>query len=199
MSAALNSEAGGHVGMQSTPDRQTPVSGQEQGCVRRGVSSRTRKQTMTTSLTGGQRGMAQPPKKAKTRKSRGVKSSKPLDQEGLSPARYRMLAEEERPPVSSPLLHPNRKVFNFRLTRLSLRTQTKRVMGAYNHKSDQFALSPMTPPQGLPTPGGITTRVTDNPVLAQDPSPVLDSARSNRSTRSTPVISRRGQLLILSR
>ena len=42
-------------------------------------------------------------------------------------------------------------------------------------KSDKFALSPMTPPQGLSTPGGITTTVTNNPVLAQDPSPVLDS------------------------
>ncbi len=49
-------------------------------------------------------------------------------------------------------------------------------------KSDQFVLSPVTPPKGLSTPGGITTMVTDNPVLAQDPSPVLDNARPSSST-----------------
>ena len=49
-------------------------------------------------------------------------------------------------------------------------------------KSDQFALSPVTPPQGLSTPGDITTTVTDNPVLTQDSSPVLDNARLSSST-----------------
>ncbi len=40
----------------------------------------------------------------------------------------------------------------------------------------------MTPPQGLSTPGGITTTVTDNPVLAQDSSPVHDNTRPSSST-----------------
>ncbi len=38
------------------------------------------------------------------------------------------------------------------------------------------------PPQGTSTPGDVTTTVTENPVLAQDPSPVLDSARPSSST-----------------
>ncbi len=49
-------------------------------------------------------------------------------------------------------------------------------------KSDQFALSPVTPPQRTSTPGDVTTTVTDNPVLTQDPSPVPDSARPSSST-----------------
>ncbi len=53
MSASLNSKAGGGAGMQSAPDRQAPVSGQEQNHVRKGVSPRTRKQTVTTYLTAG--------------------------------------------------------------------------------------------------------------------------------------------------
>ncbi len=45
ISKSLNSEAGNCAGMQSTPDRQTPVSGQEPGHVGGSVSSRTRRQT----------------------------------------------------------------------------------------------------------------------------------------------------------
>ncbi len=51
MSASLNSGAGPSVGVQSTSDRQTPVSGQERERVKRGGSLRTRKQTTTYSLT----------------------------------------------------------------------------------------------------------------------------------------------------
>ncbi len=43
MSASLNSEAGTSVGVQSTSDHRAPVSGQEQSCAKRGVSSRTQK------------------------------------------------------------------------------------------------------------------------------------------------------------
>ncbi len=71
MSASLNSEAGTSVGVQSTSDCQAPVSGEEQNRVKGGVSSRT----MTQSLIGGHRGLAQKPWKVKTRKSRGVKTS----------------------------------------------------------------------------------------------------------------------------
>ncbi len=40
----------------------------------------------------------------------------------------------------------------------------------------------MIPPQGTSTPGEVTTTVTDNPVLAQDPSPMPNSARPSSST-----------------
>ncbi len=115
--------------------------------------------------------------------------SKPLDQEGLSLARYRVLVEGEEPSVSSLILHSNRNVFNFWVALLSLRTWKRRVRKARfrlhspkEGKSDQFALYMVTPPQGLSTPGDITTTVTDNPVLTQDPPPVLDSARPSSST-----------------
>ncbi len=49
-------------------------------------------------------------------------------------------------------------------------------------KSDQFALSPVTPPQGTHTPGDVTIVVTDTPVSAQDPSPMPDNARASSST-----------------
>ncbi len=75
MSTYLNSEARRGVGVQSTPDSQAPVSGQEQSHTKGGVLSRTRKQTMTTSLTAGHRRMAQKLKKAKAQKSRGVSGS----------------------------------------------------------------------------------------------------------------------------
>ncbi len=76
LSESLNSEAGTGAGMQSTPDRQASVSGQEQGSVGGSVSSHTCKQmTKTYALTAGQRGMAQRMKKAKSQKSRGVKAS----------------------------------------------------------------------------------------------------------------------------
>ncbi len=69
MCASLNSEAGRDAGVQSTPDREVPISEQEQDRVGRSVSSHTRKKTTTTYLTAGHRGMAQKPKKAKARKS----------------------------------------------------------------------------------------------------------------------------------
>ena len=75
MSASLNSGAGMSVGVQSTSDHKAPVSGREQGRTKGSVSSRTRKQTTTTYLTAGQRGLAQKPRKAKTRKAKGVKTS----------------------------------------------------------------------------------------------------------------------------
>ncbi len=43
MSASLNSGAGMSIGVQSTSDHQTPVSGQERERAKGGVSSRTQK------------------------------------------------------------------------------------------------------------------------------------------------------------
>ncbi len=40
----------------------------------------------------------------------------------------------------------------------------------------------MIPPQGISTPGDVTTLVTDTPVLVQDPSPIPDNARLSSST-----------------
>ncbi len=74
MSESPNSEAEREYDLQSTSDRQASVSGQKQGHGSGAVSSHTRKKT-TYSLTDGQRGMAQKPKKAKSRKPRGIKTS----------------------------------------------------------------------------------------------------------------------------
>ncbi len=128
MSASLNSGAGTSVGVQSTSDCQTPVSGQERERVKRGVSSRTRKQTTTYSLTTHQQELAQKPRKAKSRKSKGVKASglggaKPGSVPGAGRGRGSVR------PFSR--LHSNWKVFDFWITPLSLRTQTKRVREAH--------------------------------------------------------------------
>ncbi len=58
MSASLNSGAGMSVGVQSTSDRQAPVSGREQGRKKGSVSSRMYKQTTTAYLTASQQGLA---------------------------------------------------------------------------------------------------------------------------------------------
>ncbi len=181
MSASLNSEAGGSVGVQSTPDRQAPVSGQEQSRFRRRMWSRTRKQTTNQSLTAGHHGMAQQLKKAKTRKSRGVKASgsggsKP----GLVPGAGRGRGAIRLLPVAAPKLESVQLPTD---TSESSDTDEESDGGVQSpshsskeSKSDQFALPQVTLPQGLSTPGGITTTVTDNPVLTQDSSPVLNSS-----------------------
>ncbi len=187
MSVSLTSEAGTSVGVQSTSDHQAPISGQERECVKGGVSSRTRKQSMTQSLTGGHHRLVQKPRKAMTRKSLDVKAfgsggTKPGSVPGAGRGRGSVC----------PLLETTLKPESVRLPDNSseyLVTEEESEEGMLppshspkDSKSDQFALSPVTPPQGLSTPGGITTTVTYNPVLAQDPSPVLDSARPSSST-----------------
>ncbi len=47
---------------------------------------------------------------------------------------------------------------------------------------DQFALSPVIPPQGTSTPGDVTTPITDTPVLVQDPSPMSNDALPDSAT-----------------
>ncbi len=145
MSASLNSGAGPSVGMQSTSDCQTPVSRQEREHGKKGVSSRTRKQTTTYSLNTRQQELAQKPRRLN---SENAKVSKPLDQEGLSLVWYRVLAKGGGLLVPFSRLHSNRKVFDFQITILSLRTRKRRVRRAHSRphtrqgsKSDQFALS----------------------------------------------------------
>ncbi len=130
--------------------------------------------------------MTQKPKKAKARKSRGVKASgsggiKPGSVQGAGRGRGSFC----------PLLEATLKPESVQLpdNSASLNTDEESEEGtlppSHSHpgsKSDQFALSPVTPPQGTSTPGDVTTTLTDNPVLAQDPSPMLDSARLSSST-----------------
>ncbi len=141
----------------------------------------------TISLITLQQGLAQKSRKAKTRKSRGVKASgSGGTKNGSVPG-----AGRGRGSVR-PLLEATLKPESVRLpdnSSESSDTEEESEEGTLppSHspkegKSDQFAFSPVTPPQGLSTPGGITTPVTDNPVLAQDPSPVLNSARPSSST-----------------
>ena len=119
MSASLNSGAGPSVGVQSTSERHAPVSGQEQGRAKGGVSSRTLKRKTTISLTTRQQELAQKPRKAKTRKSKGVKAS---GSGGTKLGSVLVLAKGEGPSVPFSRLHSNQKVFNFWITPLSLRT-----------------------------------------------------------------------------
>ncbi len=138
----------------------------------------------TTYLTAGYRGLVQKLRKAKTGKSRGVKASgsggdKPGSVSGKG---IRRGAVHLLPPPKQDIRLPAE-------TSESLDTEEESDGGVQppsysprGSKSDQFALSPVTPPQELSTPGDITTTVTDNPVLTQDSSPVLDSARPSSST-----------------
>ncbi len=173
--------------MQSTSDCQAPVSRQERERAKGGVSSRTRKQMTTQSLTGGHCGLAQKLRKAKTRKSKGVKTS------GSGGAKPGLVPGAGRGRGSArPLLEATLKPESVRLpdnSSESSDTDEESEEGVLppshsqqGSKSDQFALSPVTPSQGTSTPGDVTTMVTDNPALAQDPSPVPDSARPSSST-----------------
>ncbi len=185
MSASLNSGAGLSVGVPSTSDCQAPVSGQEQGRKKGSMSSRTRKQTMTAYLTASQRGMAQKPRKAKIRKSKGVKTS---GSEGAKPGlvpgagrgrgAVRLLPDTPLKPESVQL--PD----NAESSDTDEESEEGTLPPSHflqEGKSDQFALSPVIPPQGTSTPGDSTTVVTDTPVLVQDPSPVPDGARPSSS------------------
>ncbi len=133
------------------------------------------------SLTGGHQGLAQKPKKAKAHKPRGVNASgsggaKPgsVSSKGIGRGTVRLL-----PP---PKLDPGSVLESSDTGEESDGGLQSPSHSHKGNKSDQFALSPVTPPQGLLTPCGITTPVTDNLVLAQDPSPVLDSTRPSSST-----------------
>ncbi len=184
MSASLNSGAGMSVGVQSTSDHKAPVSGREQGRTKGSVSSRTRKQTTTTYLTAGQRGLAQKPRKAKTRKAKGVKTSegaKPGLVPGAGKGRgvLRVLPTTTLKPESVQL--PD----NSESSDTDEESEEGTLPPSHcpqESKSDQFALSLVIPPQGTSTPGDVTTVVTDTPVSAQDLSPVPDDARPSSST-----------------
>ncbi len=186
MSASQNSGAGPGAGVQSTPAQQASVSGQGSGSGKRNKSSCTRKQTETYSLTTRQQKLAPKPRKAKTRKVKGVKTS---DSEGT---KFSLVPGAGRGKGAVRLLpdtKPNPESVQLPDSSESSDTDEESEEGTHppshslqESKSDQFALSPMTPPQGISTPGDVTTVVTDTPVLVQDPSPMPDNARPRRST-----------------
>ncbi len=174
--------------MQSTPDCQASVSGQEQGPAGGSVSSRTRKQmTETNALTDGQWGMAQKPKKAKSRKSRCVKTSgsgrtKPgsVPSTGKGRGTVRLFPAPLPKPEDTRL--PADAAESSDTEDESVGTAHLLSHSARKSKSDQFAFSPVTPPQEPLILGGITTADTDKTVSTQDSSPVPDSTRPSSST-----------------
>ncbi len=172
--------------MQSTPAHQASVSGQGSGSGKKGKSLRTRKQTETYSLTTRQQTLTLKPRKAKTRKAKGLKTSGSEGaKSGLVPGAgkgrgvYRVIPTTTPKPESIQL--PD--------TSESSDTDEESEEGTpppshslQESKSDQFALLPVIPPQRTSTPGDVTTLVTDTPVLVQDPSPLPDDARPSSST-----------------
>ncbi len=174
--------------MKSTLDRQASVSRQEQGSVGGSVSSRTHKQTTTTYfLIAGQHGMPTKPKKGKSWKSRGVKAS---GIRGIKPGSAPSLGKGRGVPHI--LLKPKPNPEDIRLpadASESSDTDDESIGSAQplsrspqESKTDQFALSLVTPPQGPLIPGGITTAATDQTGSIQDSSPVIDSTRPSSST-----------------
>ncbi len=150
MSASLDSGAGPSVGVQSTSARQTPVSGQERGCGKKGGLLRTRKQTTTYSLTTRQQELALKPRKAKTQKAKGVKTSgsegaKPGLVPGAGKGRgvLRVLPTTTRKPESVQL--PD----NSESSNTDKESEEGTLHPSHSlqeGRSDQFALSPVIPP-----------------------------------------------------
>ena len=185
MSASLNTGAGPSVDMQSTSARQTPVSGQECGRGKKGGSLRMRKQTTTYSLTTCQQELAQKPRKAKTRKAKGVKTS---GSEGAKPGLVPGAGKRRGVLRVIPTTTPKPESVQLPDNSESSDTDEESEEGTpppsqslQESKSDQFALSLVIPPQGTSTPGDVTTVVTDAPVSVRDPSPVPDNARLSSS------------------
>ncbi len=194
MSESLNSEAGWGADMQSTPDRQASVSGQEQSRVGGSVSSCTRKQkTLTYYLTASQWEMALRPKKAKSRKSRGVKTS---GSGGTKPGSTPGLGKGSGVPRI--LFEPKPKPEDIRLpadASESSDTDDESVESAQplsrspqGSKPDQFALSLVTPPQEPLIPGGITLRSLIKLSLLTIPHLYLTAL----SRAAQPLLNRRG-------
>ncbi len=131
--------------------------------------------------------MAQKLKKAKARKTRGVKASgSGGTKSGSVPGAGRGRGAVHLFPVTTP--KPESVQLPVRSSESS-DTEEESDEGTLppsrspkEGKPDQLALSPVIPPQGLSTPGGITATVADNPVLTQDPSPVLNDTRPSSST-----------------
>ncbi len=174
------------TGEQSTSARQTPVSGQESGRWTKGRSSRTCKQMKTYSLTTHQQELAQKPRKAKTRKAKGVKTS---GSDGVKPGLVSGAGKGRGVLRVLPTTTPKPKSVQLPDSSASLDTDEESEEGALppylfhqESKSDQFALSPVISPQGTLTLGDITTVVTDTPVSAQNPSLMPDDARPSSST-----------------
>ena len=145
------------------------------------------KRTTAISLTTRQQELAQKPRKAKTRKSKGVKASgsggtKPGSVTGCGRGRgsVHSLLEATLKPESVQL--PDNSSESSDTDEESEEGTLPPSHSQPGSKSDQFAFSPVTPPRGTSTSGDVTTTVTDNPVLAQDPSPVLNSVRLSSST-----------------
>ncbi len=142
-----------------------------------------RKQKTTTYLTAGQRGLAQKPRKAKTKKAKGVKTS---GSEGAKPGLVPGAGKERGVlrvlPTTTLKPESVRLPDNSESSEGSEEGTLQPSLSLQESKSDQFALSPVIPPQGTSTMGDVTTVVTDTPVSAPDPSPVPDSARPSSST-----------------
>ena len=186
MSASLNSGAGPSVGMQSTSARQTSVSGQESGRGKKGKSLRTPKQTETYSLTTRQRELPPKPRKAKAQKAKGVKTS---GSEGAKPGLVPGAGKRRGVLRVIPTTTPKPESVQLPDNSESSDTDEESEEGTpplspslQESKSDQFALSPVIPPQGTTTPGDVTIVVTDAPLSAPDPSPMPDDAWPSSST-----------------
>ncbi len=185
MSASLNSGAEPGAGIQSTSFQPTPVSGQGNGSGKRGRSSRSRKQMETYSLTTRQQKLTPKTRKAKARTAKGVKASGTEGtKSGLVPGAGRGRGLVRLLPTIKPkpesVRVPDHSESSDPEEEGEGGTQPPSHSNQEN-KSDQFALSPMIPPQGTSTPGDVTTSVTDTPVLTQDPSPVSNDALPSRS------------------
>ncbi len=151
------------------------------------MSSRTRKRTTTISLTSRQQELAQKPRKAKTQKSKGVKASgsggaKPglVPGAGRGRGAVRLLPNTTLKPEAVRL--PDNSSESSDTDEESKEGTLPPSHSQQESKSDQFALSPVIPPQGTSTPGDITTTVADSPILVQDSSPVHDDTRPSSLT-----------------
>ncbi len=185
MSASLNSEAGPGAGVQSTPAHPAPVSRQGSGSGKKGKSSRTRKQTETYSLTTHQQTLTPKPRKAKARKAKGVKTSgSEGTKSGLVPGAgkgrgvLRVVPTTRPKPESVQLPDSSESLDTDKESEEGTRPPSRPLQES---KSDQFALSPVIPPQGTSTPGDVTIVVTDTSGLVRDLSSVLDDAQPSSS------------------
>ncbi len=199
MSASLTSGAEPGAGVQSTSTQPTPVSGQGSGSGKRKKSSRSRKQMETYSLTTRQQKLTPKLRKTKARNAKGVKASDAKGTKyGLIPG-----AGRGRGVVSLlPNIKPGPESVQLPDTSEFSGTEEEDEASAHSpshslqeSQPDQFALSPVIPPQGASTPGDVTTLVTDTPVLVQDPS--LCPTTLYRA--ALPLLSRREPLLTQSR
>ena len=145
-----------------------------------------RKKTKTYPLTTRQQELAQKPRKAKTRKAKGVKTS---GSEGAKPGLVPGAGRGRRVLRVVPTTMRKRESIQLPDSSESSDTDEESEEGSHppphslqESKSDQFALSPVIPPQGASPLGDVTTVVTDTPVSAQDPSPVPNDDWPSSST-----------------